>query len=73
MAAAGRKGHLAIFDMKTLNLIKEIQVCTGPAKSNFVVDKRDVVSCAFSDIVLFYISKFPISMLFIRKFTYALI
>ncbi|XWS30924.1 hypothetical protein CRYUN_Cryun23aG0033000 [Craigia yunnanensis] len=26
MAAAGRKGHLAIVDMKTLNLIKEIQV-----------------------------------------------
>ncbi|XP_022772098.1 probable U3 small nucleolar RNA-associated protein 7 [Durio zibethinus] len=26
MAAAGRKGHLAIIDMKTLNLIKEIQV-----------------------------------------------
>ncbi|XWS47458.1 hypothetical protein CRYUN_Cryun14cG0153700 [Craigia yunnanensis] len=25
MAAAGRKGHLAIVDMKTLNLIKEIQ------------------------------------------------
>ncbi|XVF71202.1 hypothetical protein PTKIN_Ptkin12aG0017100 [Pterospermum kingtungense] len=26
MAVAGRKGHLAIVDMKTLNLIKEIQV-----------------------------------------------
>ena len=32
MAAAGRKGHLAIVDMKTLNLIKEIQVCTAPVK-----------------------------------------
>ncbi|KAJ0045126.1 hypothetical protein Pint_05930 [Pistacia integerrima] len=26
MAAAGRKGHLAIVDMKNMNLIKEIQV-----------------------------------------------
>lgn len=50
MAAAGRKGHLAIVDMKTLNLIKEIQVITAPAKIKFVVE-GDAVSCAFSDIV----------------------
>lgn len=34
MAAAGRKGHLAVVDMKNMNLIKEIQVCSDPSKLN---------------------------------------
>jgi hypothetical protein len=34
MAAAGRKGHLAVVDMKNMSLIKEMQVCPGVAKLN---------------------------------------
>lgn len=29
MAVAGKKGHLAIIDMKNMNLIKELQVLYG--------------------------------------------
>ncbi|KAJ6901742.1 hypothetical protein NC651_019493 [Populus alba x Populus x berolinensis] len=32
MAAAGRKGHLAVVDMKNMSLIKEMQVCPGVAR-----------------------------------------
>ena len=34
MAAAGRKGHLAVVDTKNMSLIKEMQVCPGVAKLN---------------------------------------
>jgi U3 small nucleolar RNA-associated protein 7 len=32
MAVAGRKGHLAIVDMKNLEVRKEFQVCPGTSK-----------------------------------------
>lgn len=32
MAVAGRKGHLAVVDMKNFEVRKEFQVCHGPSK-----------------------------------------
>ena len=43
MAAAGRKGHLAVVDMKNMSLIKEMQVCPGVARLIWPLLRRNWV------------------------------